>query len=262
MTRQPDTGVPSDVYTRDYYESACHGYVEFQQSLGENIPDRLRIPFSQANLSAGMSVLDVGCGRGEILVQAAQFGARAVGFDYAVAALDIAGEAISTRPDADRILIHLANAQHLPYLDSSFDRAFMLDVVEHLLPAELHQALVEIRRVLRPGGQLIIHTMPNTWYYRFGYPVFRFTQRLRGRRLPADPRERWKFREVHVNEQNPPALKAALRQAGFKTHVWLQSTQSYLEEPNRSIRLIMRALVTVYPFRWIFCNDLFAIATK
>ncbi len=262
LTRNAETGVPPDVYTRDYYESACQGYVEFRQSLGEQIPDRLRIPISRAALSDGMFVLDIGCGRGEVLVQAAQFGAHAIGFDYAVAALEIAAEAINARSDADRILIHLGNAQHLPYPDNSFDRAFMLDVVEHLYPAELHQTLVEIRRVLSPGGQLIVHTMPNTWYYRFGYPTFRFAQRLRGKRLPADPRDRWKFREVHVNEQNPPALKSALRQAGFKTRVWLQSTQSYLEEPSRSVRFVMRALVTIYPFRWIFCNDLFAIATK
>jgi SAM-dependent methyltransferase len=139
----------------------------------------------------------------------------------------------------------------------------MLDVVEHLYPTELHRALCDLRRVLKPGGRLIIHTMPNTWYYRFGYPAFRFVERIRGKRLPADPRDRWAYlHEVHVNEQNLFLLRRELRRAGFSARVYLRSVQSYTEEPNRLVRRIMRLLATMYPFRWIFCNDLFAVATK
>ncbi len=58
---------------------------------------------------------------------------------------------------------------------------------------------------------MIIHTMPNTWYYKIGYPLFRFVQRLRGKHLPADPRERWGYREVHVNEQNLILLSRELQ---------------------------------------------------
>jgi hypothetical protein len=50
--------------------------------------------------------------------------------------------------------------------------------------------------------------------------------------------------------------------AGFRTKVWLQSIHTYDEEPNPLARLAMRTLVTLYPFRWFFCNDLFATAEK
>jgi len=254
--------VSPQVYTREYYVSHCHGHAEFRRSETVAVPDRLKIPLEAAKISPGMSVLDVGCGRGEILRYAACQGARAVGFDYATAAIEITAEYLRAHLDASMIAIHLGNAQQLPYPDCSFDRVFMLDVVEHLYPAELHRAMVEIRRVLRPGGQLIIHTMPNTWYYRFGYPVFRLTQRLRSKRLPVDPRDRWEFKEVHVNEQNPVLLRRELRAAGLKAKVWLQTIHSYAEEPNPYVRFVMRALVTMYPFRLIFCDDLFAIAMK
>jgi len=40
----------------------------------------------------------------------------------------------------------------LPFEPGTFDRVLMLDVVEHLYPAELAEALREARRVLKPGG--------------------------------------------------------------------------------------------------------------
>jgi len=236
--------------------------MEFKDSKGESLTARLRIPLALAKIERGMSVLDVGCGRGEILIQTACRGARAFGFDYSVAALEIAADVIAGRTEAERILLHLGNAQHLPYPDDCFDRVFMLDVIEHLYPAELHRVLVEVRRVLRVQGRLIVHTMPNTWYYQFGYPLFRWVQQLRGKKLPADPRDRWGYKQVHVNEQNLILLQRELQAAGFKAKVWLAPIQSYLEEPKRFIRFVMCALATLYPFRFVFCNDLFAVATK
>ncbi len=254
--------VPPEVYTRDYYEAHCQGHVEFQQSRGGVLPDRLRIPLELANISSGMTILDVGCGRGEILLHAARLNAKAFGFDYALPAVEITTESLMGEPERGRILTHLGNARRLPYPGQTFDRVFMLDVVEHLYPMELYEAFQEIKRVLRPTGKLIIHTMPNTWYYAVGYPLFRFTQRLRGRHLPSDPRDRWQFKEVHVNEQNPIRLHRALKSAGLKADVWLRTTQAYAEEPNKYARLMMKMLVTIYPFRWIFCNDLFAVAMR
>lgn len=254
--------IAPDTYTRDYYESHCDGHAEFRTSCGAVLPERLRIPLKVAEMSSGMTVLDVGSGRGEVLMHASRVGARAFGFDYAVPALEIAAQAIAKERNANQVLLHQGNAQQLPYPQDFFDRAFMLDVVEHLYPEELHESLCEIRRVLRPKGQLIIHTMPNTWYYRFGYPPYRLLQRIRGNLLPADPRDRWGYKQVHVNEQNPIALSRALVAAGLKPRVWLESIHSYNEEQNPIVRLFMRALVSVYPFRFIFCDDVFALAVK
>lgn len=49
-----------------------------------------------------------------------------------------------------------ADAQNLPFKDASFDFVFSLNVFEHLRAPE--KAAAEIRRVLRPGGRVFIHT--------------------------------------------------------------------------------------------------------
>ncbi len=262
MKGEASNSVPAESYTREYYESHCAGHGEFRDSKGGSLPPRLQVPFDLAEIAPGMSVLDMGCGRGEILIQASRRGAKAFGFDYAIPALQIAADALAEQRDSDGILIHCGNVQWLPYPDNSFDRVFMLDVVEHLHPEELHRALVEIRRILRSKGRLIIHTAPNTWYYQFGYPAFRFGQRWRGKHLPADPRDRWGYKHVHVNEQNLSLLRRELGKAGLKAKVWLDPLQSYADEPNRMVRFLMRILQATYPFRFVFCNDLLAVAAK
>ena len=44
---------------------------------------------------------------------------------------------------------------------------------------------------------------------------------------------------------------------------WTQvSTQSYDYEENALARWAMQFLVSAHPFRWVFCNDIFAVANK
>lgn len=257
--------ISSSEYTRDYYLSSCQGHEEFISTKGRILPLRLSLPLSLAELTAGMQVVDIGCGRGEIILQCAKQGSISWGIDYAFPALELAKEALDDSTNQEiinSIGIQQAEAQHLPFKNNSTDIVFMLDVVEHLLPDELRLAFGETLRILKPGGKLIIHTMPNLWYYHFGYPVYRFMQRLRGEKLPADPRQRWTYSHVHVNEQTPRTLKQAMIASGFHTKVWLQSTVSYEYESNQLVRRGMDFLTTVPPLRTVFCNDIFAVGTK
>lgn len=52
----------------------------------------------------------------------------------------------------------------LPFADSFFDVAFFGDIIEHLFDAE--SLLLEIKRILKPGGRLIV-SCPNMSYWRF-----------------------------------------------------------------------------------------------
>ncbi len=47
------------------------------------------------------------------------------------------------------------NVLNMPYKDNQFDTVLLISILEHLKPDELQQAFDEIRRVLKPGGQVV-----------------------------------------------------------------------------------------------------------
>jgi len=257
--------VPSSEYTDDYYKNACQGFDEYSSSLGKELPPRLSIPLNLANLQPNLNVLDIGCGRGELLIHVLLKGSKVYGVDYAVSSMRIAKDTLNNslkNPESESVHLQQSDARYLPFASETMDIIFMLDVVEHLYPAELKQAFTEVARVLKPGGKLIIHTMPNLWYYNLGYPLFRVFKRLSGEILPKNPRDRFPYNHLHVNEQTPLRLKKYLENTKLTSKVWMKTTQDYSYEKNKVVVWFMKLLVNVYPIKYIFCNDIFAIATK
>jgi ubiquinone/menaquinone biosynthesis C-methylase UbiE len=111
------------------------------------------------------AVLDVGCGRGLMLVAAARRvpAGRAVGVDVWQAE-DQSGNRPEVPPAnaraegvADRVEVQTADARRLPFPDGSFDAVVSHWVVHNLYaPADRAQALGEMARVLKPGGHVLI----------------------------------------------------------------------------------------------------------
>jgi ubiquinone/menaquinone biosynthesis C-methylase UbiE len=259
--------VPQERYTEEYFLSACEGYEDFLASDGENLSRRLKAAFEIAAVEPGMTVLDVACGRGEIVRHCAHLGADAYGFDYAHAAIKLARDVVGRDKDSahGRMGLVQAEAKRYPFPDRVFDRVLMFDIVEHLHPWELHASLREVHRVLKDGGRLIIHTAPNRWYDRYAYPVVRVFRRIggQGEDYPADPRQ---FlvehnQDVHVNEQSLLSMHRALGQAGFKGRVWLDSPPQRRQE-NPLLSGLRFVLFHWPPFRWFFEREVFAVAHK
>ena len=246
-------------YDETYYLSACEGYQEFARSNGQHLSRRLEQAFSTAEVMPGMLVLDIGCGRGEILSHCTRLGARAYGIDYSPVAVRIAGD-LTQREGGSRVTV--ADAKLLPFPSTHFDRVLMFDLVEHLQPWELQRALAEVHRVLQPEGRLIIHTAPNAWYNRFAYPIVRCVRTLRGegRRYPRDPRAIIPANlDVHVNEQSPLSLRKALVRARFRAQVWLDTPPQDRDE-GILFRMARHVLFNWPPFRWFFEREVFAVA--
>lgn len=151
----------------------------------------------RAEISPGSRVLEIGCGTGNLLLLAKRRcqDAQVTGLDPDPAALR------RTRRKANRagltVRLDRGFATDLPYPDASMDRVLSAFMLHHLDPADLPQALAEVRRVLQPGGSL--HIVDITGGHHAHGPL------------------RWLTRRNRRPSHTPPQhLIAQLAQAGLK----------------------------------------------
>lgn len=104
-------------------------------------------------------ILDLGCGSGLTLETLTRHGHRAVGLDLRPEGLRRAVGRL------ERASFVQADATRLPFKRDLFGAVTMLDVLEHVDDRAL---LSEVRKVLRPGGHLLltVPAMPWLWSYR------------------------------------------------------------------------------------------------
>jgi SAM-dependent methyltransferase len=104
-------------------------------------------------------VLDAGCGTGYGAAELALAGAASV------TGTDIAAEAVGharSRYGSERVRFVQGSCETLPFSDGAFDLLVAFEVIEHL--DRWQDLLLEAKRVLKPGGILLVST-PNRDYY-------------------------------------------------------------------------------------------------
>lgn len=105
----------------------------------------------RAALSPGSRVLDAGSG-------ASIFPVYLAGNGHRVTAVDRVLPGRLDRLHDVRVHYAAGDLRMLPFAGSAFDAVFCISVLEHLLEAQIPVALREMRRVLRPGGRLLLTT--------------------------------------------------------------------------------------------------------
>ncbi len=110
----------------------------------------------QANVGPRARVLDLGAGTATltIMVKQAHPDAEVVGLDGDAHVLEIARAKASAA--GVKIQLDRSFATDLPYDDASFDRVLSSLMLHHLTFQDKRLAFAEVRRVLRPGGELHI----------------------------------------------------------------------------------------------------------
>jgi SAM-dependent methyltransferase len=115
-------------------------------------------------------VLDVGCGRGQVLLMLSEQIGEGLG-------IDVADEDLA-RAEGDRQKARIGNvsfrhgdARDLDLPDASFDVVLLLgDVLTYIDPAQHNDVVAELWRVLKPGGRVVHESMNWDWEYRWPYP--------------------------------------------------------------------------------------------
>lgn len=156
MTREqptpetPTHETPTSVQQPDHYDAFADAYARANE---DGLFTRWYARPAVLNLLgsvAGRRVLDAGCGSGPLLADLRERGASVAGFDASPAMVRIARERLGDEAD-----LQVADlTQPLPYDDAVFDDALAVLVLHYL--EDWSQPLGELRRVLKPGGRLVV----------------------------------------------------------------------------------------------------------
>jgi ubiquinone/menaquinone biosynthesis C-methylase UbiE len=215
--------VDSKLYDKKYFLDACGGHKEF--STG-SVCSRIRYAIELCKLKSSDTVLDYGCGRGELCLAIANKVKTVIGIDYSQDAIDVANSLLSD--SVRNVAFFKENEKTLPLKDNSVDVIFFLDVVEHLYPEENKLIVKEFYRVLKPGGRVITHTTPNkeihdlrNKYMLLPKYLLYLPMKLIGKtvNLSVDNRSEYE-KAFHVNEQTQSMLRELFEHQVFGVRVW------------------------------------------
>lgn len=182
-------------YDRGYFQDLARRY----RTRNRFARQRIANVFELMPEVRGKRVLDVGCGMGTFTVEAARRGAAsALGVDFAPEAVATAREVAAAEGVSGAVFTE-ADATALPLPPESLDVVLAADVTEHLDDATLAGVLADARRVLRPGGTLVLYTPEASHLF----------ERLRALgTLNPDP--------SHIGVRSAAELADAVRSAGFE----------------------------------------------
>jgi ubiquinone/menaquinone biosynthesis C-methylase UbiE len=189
-------------------ERAGFNYVadRYEQTLEVTRPviDRM---ITLAELEAGMRVLDVATGPGIIARRVGQLvglSGSVLGVDIAEAALEQARQKAAAE-GLLQVTFEVADAENLPYESEGFDRVFCSLGLMHFPDAE--KALQEFKRVLKPGGKLVV----SVWAEEDKAPYISVALRTLSRNFPPPKVERPSM----FRFGNPQMLAKMVEDAGF-----------------------------------------------
>jgi ubiquinone/menaquinone biosynthesis C-methylase UbiE len=122
-------------------------------------------------------VLDVGCGPAVMEAELLERGFEVAGVDVSEEMIRLGKARLAEHPLQARCHLRTGDAENLPYPHGFFDAVLAMGVLEYL--PDYSAALAEMRRVLRPGGVLMLAVPSRVSPYRLLRSAFELARRRR-----------------------------------------------------------------------------------
>ncbi|MPZ16111.1 MAG: methyltransferase domain-containing protein [Chloroflexi bacterium] len=180
------------------------------------------------------AILDAGCGTGGTTLDLREFGA-VTGIDISVDALSFASSRCVER------LVH-GSIEQLPFSNGAFDVVTSFDVLYHRAVGDERRALVEFRRVLRPGGFALVRDPAFDWL-RGAHDVGIHTVRRFTVGGLADRMREVGFEIVHASYAN--MLLFPLAVAKRSAERFLTSSPADLTVPPKPVNVAFEAALSL-----------------
>ena len=143
----------SMTYSCGYYRNLGDTLERAQQQKTLHVLRKLQ-------LTPGQSLLDVGCGWGQLLIAAAQqFGVTGYGITLSAEQHALAGRRVTEAGLAGKITIELCNYQDLAERGLTFDRVVSVGMYEHVGRGNHNTYFRALDQLLKPGGLNVLHTI-------------------------------------------------------------------------------------------------------
>jgi len=181
--------------------------------------------------------LEVGCNWGRWCIAAARLGYRPVGIDPSLKSIRAANR-VAKQLGVEATYV-VADGRYLPFRDQSSDQVFSYSVLQHLSKEHTRAALMEIRRILRVGGNALVQ-LPNVFGIRCLYHQMR-----RGFR---------KARDFEVRYWRPAELLSTFSESIGPSELSVDGYFSLNVQPSDLHLLIARYRAVVHTseaLRWI-----------
>lgn len=116
---------------------------------------RRRVELALGECTGGERVLEVGFGTGLAFPNLHDLYKEIHGIDLTA---DIEAVQSVFEPMGIPLFLEKGDVLNMPYPENKFDTVLLISILEHLKPLELEQAFAEVKRVLKPGGQMVYGT--------------------------------------------------------------------------------------------------------
>lgn len=157
---------------------SCAYFRNDHDSLEQAQMQKIDMCCRKLQLKPNERLLDIGCGWGSLLINAAKnFGVQGTGITLSKEQLEYGRQQVSQEGLEDRVHLEYLDYRELAQLNKTFDKIVSVGMFEHVGKANMKHFLENARKVLRPGGLLLLHTIGKTaeeptdsWIRKYIFP--------------------------------------------------------------------------------------------